>query len=130
MGNKKRRTLFACDGSIRIYKGRLLELYSQISQPEWDAIVEETVKYKVFLECLRDNISKIGEEWTKKDDRFISKLESTISDMSDIDRFAVAKFNQNEIKESYSSNMNLGIEQMNFLIKSLRHTSEVYNSEI
>ena len=101
--NDKYPTLFAYEGSLRFYKdGSMLSLYSQITNDEWEDIVEETVKYKVFIECLKEYaFPELKERWTEEDDYYRLMLEVALSRMRNIDALLVAKYNQEDIKKFY-----------------------------
>lgn len=104
---KKRKephpTLFVFDGSIRYYKdGSMLELHTQVTAEEWEMIVSDTIKYKVFIDCLKEVACPILEDpWTAEDDYFRIQLEVSIARMRNIDPLLVAKFDQKEIFEDY-----------------------------
>jgi len=104
---KKRKephpTLFVFDGSIRYYKdGSMLELHAQVTAEEWEMIVSDTIKYKVFIDCLKEVACPILEDpWTAEDDYFRIQLEVSIARMRNIDPLLVAKFDQKEIFEDY-----------------------------
>lgn len=115
-------TLFVMDGSIRIFEeGSMLELHTQISQEEWEAIVEETIKYKVFVECLKEiAIPKLDEKWEPEDDWFRVQLDVAISRMRNIDALIVAKHNQEDIKKVYSEEIKKNAAAMTEFIKEVR----------
>lgn len=120
--DKKYPTLFVLEGGIRYYKsGSLLELYSQISIDEWYTIVEETIKYKVFLECLKDTAVKLlSETWTEDDDWFRLHLDVAVSRMRNIDPLYVSRFNQDELKAAYTQKMVSGAEELRVIIEDMR----------
>lgn len=120
--DKKYPTLFVLEGGIRYYKsGSLLELYSQISIDEWYTIVEETIKYKVFLECLKDTaVELLSETWTEDDDWFRLHLDVAVSRMRNIDPLYVSRFNQDELKAAYTQKMVSGAEELRVIIEDMR----------
>lgn len=115
-------TLFAYDGSIRYYQdGSMLELYSKITEEEWEDIVEETVKYKVFVDCLKDiAYPALNEAWTQDDQYFKLMLDVALSRMKNIDALLVAKYNEKNIRTSYEKMMEEGVEEMKKLIKDVQ----------
>ncbi len=120
--DKKYPTLFVLEGGIRYYKsGSLLELYSQISIDEWHTIVEETIKYKVFLECLKDTAVKLlSETWTDDDDWFRLHLDVAVSRMRNIDPLYVSRFDQEKLKTAYTTKMINGAEELRVIIEDMR----------
>ena len=114
--NKKQKhpTLFAFDGALHVYEdGTMIELYSAVTSKEWEMITEETVKYKVFLECLKEvAVPKLKEPWDKEDEWFKIQLGVAVSRMKQIDPLLIAKYNQEEIKKSFSKEMEKGAESM------------------
>jgi hypothetical protein len=122
LSNKKYPTLFALEGGIRHYKsGSLLELYSQIELGEWQSIVEETIKYKVFLECLKDTAIKLlSEQWTEDDEWFRIHLEVAVSRMRNIDPLYVSKYDQEALKSAYTAKMVAGAKELKLLIDDMR----------
>ena len=97
-------TFFVLDGSIRCYEeGTMLQLHMQITTEEWKAIVCETIKYKAFIECLREIAYPILEEkWEKLDEYFRYQMEIAVSRMRNIDALLVSSFNEDAIKAEYS----------------------------
>lgn len=120
--DKKYPTIFVLEGGIRYYKsGSLLELYSQISMDEWYTIVEETIKYKVFLECLKDTAVKLlSETWTEDDDWFRLHLDVAVSRMRNIDPLYVSRFDQEELRSAYTKKMVNGAEELRIIIEDMR----------
>lgn len=115
-------TFFVHEGSIRCYEeGSMLELYSQITPEEWILIVGETIKYKVFIDCLKEIACPILEEsWTKEDDYFRYQLEIAVSRMRNIDALLVAKFHAEEIKKVYSKAMKENAVEAKKAIEEIR----------
>ena len=114
--NKKQKhpTLFAFDGSLHVYEeGTMLELHGSVTEEEWGMIVQETVQYKVFLECLKEvAVPVLKEPWDEEDDWFRLQLGVAISRLKQIDPLLVAKYNQEEIKKSFSKEMKKGAKSM------------------
>jgi hypothetical protein len=115
-------TLFALDGSIRCYDdGSMLQLYSQVTATEWESIVEETIKYKIFVECIKDICCpKLQEPWDQEDEWYKLQLEVSVSRMRNIDPVLVAKFNQENIRNSYKEQMEQNIPQVIKFIETVR----------
>jgi hypothetical protein len=93
-------TLFVLEGSVRWFKdGSMLELHAQITPEEWMLIVSETVKYQVFVECLKEVACPILEDgWTQEDEWGLLQMRVAVSRMRNIDPLLVAKFNRDTIK--------------------------------
>lgn len=99
----------------------MLELYTKITSEEWASIVEDTIKYKVYVECLKAiAVPRLDEVWTAEDDWFRYQLGVAVSRMRNIDCLFVAKFNQKEIKKVYSEAMVSGAVEINKLIENIR----------
>lgn len=115
-------TLFVFDGSIRYYpNGSMLELHTAVTEEEWGLITEETVKYKIFLECLKEvAYPALDEKWTKEDDWFRLQLEIATSRIRNIDPMAMIRWQEKAIKEEYVKKMLDGSKQMIDLIKEMR----------
>lgn len=123
---EKNPTIFAFEGSIRVFEeGSMLELHTQVTDQEWEAIVEETVKYKVFLECLKKiAIPALDEKWEVEDDWFRHQLVVAISRMKNIDVLLVAKFNQDDIRKEYEEMMETNVALMKQFIEDIRKTQQ------
>ena len=121
-------TLFVFDGSIRYYEdGSMLELHTAVRPDEWELIVEETIKYKIFLECLKEVAFPIlNEQWTKEDDWFRLQLEVAISRIRNIDPLLVIKWNTDEIKKQYISKMTNNAKDVVKLIEETRNQQKKF----
>ena len=115
-------TLFVIEGSIKHYDdGSMLQLHGLISMEEWEIIVEETVRYKVFLECLKNTgCPLLDESWDEEDDWFRLQLDVAVSRMRNIDPLLVAKHNQEELTKAFSSKMKKNAIEVQNLIKQTR----------
>lgn len=100
-------TIFVLEGSIRWFKeGSMLELHMQVRPEEWKIIVDETVRYKIFVECLKTVACPILEDsWTEEDEWFLFQLGISVSRMRNIDPLLVASIRQDAIKEEYTKLM-------------------------
>jgi len=100
-------TLFAFDGGIRWFKeGSMLELHAQVTPEEWMIIVSDTIKYKVFIECLKEVACPILEDnWTAEDEWFLLQMGVAVSRLRNIDPLLIAKFNSEAIKQEYTKLM-------------------------
>ena len=88
---------------------------------EWEDIVEETIKYKVFLECLKEvAFPQLEEPWVPDDEYFKLQLEIAVSRMRNIDALLVAKFRQEEMKTKYVKMMEVGVEDMKSMIEDVK----------
>lgn len=123
---EKQPTLFAFNGSIQLFnEGSMLELHSQITSEEWAMIVEETIKYKIFLECLKNVAAPIlQEDWSKEDEWFIVQLDIAISRMKNIDPLLVASHNQESICNVYTKQMKNNAEEVRKAILEIRETQK------
>lgn len=120
--NKKHPTLFVLDGSTLIYEdGSMLDLHAKITPSEWESIVEDTIKYKIFVECLKKvAIPILKETWDEDEEWFLNELEVAVSRIRNIDPLLVAKHDQQAITESYSEQMRTNADEMNKLIIKTR----------
>ena len=115
-------TLFVWDGSIRHYEdGSMLELHTQVTNEEWEMIVEQTVSYKVFLECLKQVACPIlGEPWDEQDDWFRVQLDVAVSRMRNIDTLLVARHDQKKIAEAFTEKMRKNAKEVQDLVEQMR----------
>lgn len=122
MGRVKHPTILVFDGSIRVYEdGSMLDLHSRITPEEWELIVEETIKYKAFIECLKEiAIPTLKEKWEEEDDWFRIQLDVAVSRMRNIDALLVAKFDYKEIKKSYAESIKDSSAKMLKFIEEMR----------
>lgn len=123
---EKQPTLFAFNGSIQLFnEGSMLELHSQITSEEWVMIVEETIKYKIFLECLKNiAVPILQEDWSKEDEWFIVQLNIAISRMKNIDPLLVASHNQEAICDIYTKQMKNNAEEVRKAILEIREAQK------
>jgi len=126
MAKKKEQhpTLFIFNGSIQWYQeGSMLELHAQITEEEWRIIVSDTIKYKVFADCLKDVACPILEDsWTDEDEWFRLQMEIAVSRIRNIDPLLVAKFDQGQIRAEYTKQ----IQQNSVIVKK---EIEIYKKE-
>ena len=115
-------TFFVLDGTIRCYEeGSMLQLHMQIEPEEWQAIVCETVKYKAFVECLKEIAYPILEEsWEKLDEYFRHQMEIAVSRMRNIDALLVSSLNEEKIKTDYSGWMKHNAVKAKAAIEEIR----------
>jgi len=115
-------TFFVLEGEIRCYEdGTMLQLYTQIKQEEWQEIVYETIKYKIFLECLKEIAFPILEEkWEKLDEYFKLQMEIAISRMRNIDALLVANVDQTTIKNEYTKWMKMNAVKAKQAIEEIK----------
>jgi hypothetical protein len=115
-------TLFVWDGSIRLYEdGSILQLHTQITNTEWTLVVEETIKYKIFLECLKQVACPLlGEPWTEEDDWFRVQLEVAVSRIRNIDPLLVASYDQEKIAKAYTKKMEKNAKEVQDLVEQMR----------
>lgn len=119
---KKHPTIFVFQGSIHQYDdGSMLELHTQVTTEEWENITEETIKYKIFLDCLKEiAIPKLEETWDKEDEWFREELNIALSRIKNIDPLMFAKFNQETIKNNYSAGIEKSSDKMVKFIGDVR----------
>ena len=117
-------TLFVLEGTIRYYEeGSMLVLHGLITVDEWVTIVEETIRYKVFLECLKNTgCPLLGEPWDEEDDWFRIQLDVSVARMRNIDPLLVAKYDQKELTTAFAEKMSKNAVEVQDLIKQLRET--------
>lgn len=115
-------TLFVWEGEIRVYEeGTLLGLHTQITTEEWELIVEQTIQYKVFLECLKQVACPIlGEAWDEEDDWFRIQLDISISRMRNIDALLVASHDQKAIAQAHTEKMRKNATEVQELVEQMR----------
>lgn len=123
-------TLFVFQSSIRYYdNGSMLELHSQVSNEEWQRIIEETIAYKLYVECLKEYVfPQLDEQWTSEDDWYRVQLGVAVSRMKNIDPLLVAKYDQKQIKQAYLDSMKSSVLDINKLIGEFK--SEIESSKI
>lgn len=119
---EKQPTFFVLDGAIMCYEdGSMLELHGQVNTEEWEQIIEETVKYKVFVECLKETgMPLLEERWEDQDDYFRVQLDVAVSRMRNIDPLLVAKWNQEELKEEYTKQMKSGAIEVGAVVTKVK----------
>lgn len=115
-------TLFVWDGGIKLYEeGSMLQLHTQVTTEEWEMIVEQTVAYKVFLECLKQVACPIlGEPWDQEDDWYRVQLDIAVSRMRNIDALLVAKHDQKAIADAYTTKMKQNAKEVQDLVEQVR----------
>jgi hypothetical protein len=133
MGQKSRRkrknrepvenpTLFVFDGGIRHYEeGSMFGLRQQVTEEEWLQIVSDTLKYKIFIECLKDVACPIlKESWTKEDDWWRLQLQVAVERIREVDPAALFPHNQDDIRKRYTEQMKNNAEAVAREIRLLR----------
>jgi hypothetical protein len=115
-------TLFVFDGSIRHYDdGTMFGLRQQVTEEEWLQIVEDTLKYKVFVECLKDVACPIlKESWAKEDDWWRLQLEVAVARIREVDPAALFPHNEDELRKKYTAQMKENAESVAKEIRLLR----------
>lgn len=123
-------TIFAMDGSIRHYDdGTLFSLYTQISLDEWKHIIGETVKYKVFITCLKDVACPILDEiWTKEDDWWRVQLDRTIQEMRKLTPLEFIGIDEEKLTESYTLSMRANANTLSEEIQRLKSLDALRDS--
>jgi hypothetical protein len=110
------------EGAMRWFKeGSMLTLRSLISEEEWTQIIEETVKYKIFVQCLKEvAIPILGDPWTEEDEWFLVQMDVAVSRIRNLDPLLVAKYDMKKIKEDYSELMRKGAERVKIMLQGIR----------
>lgn len=120
-------TLFALQGSIHVFEeGSMLELHTQITAEEWAEIVDDTINYKIFLECLKEvAIPLLEESWTAEEEWFKIQLDVAVSRMRNLDPLLVAKYDQKQIKEKMSDKMTRNGKTLMACIQKMRQNNKM-----
>ena len=115
-------TMFVHEGVIKVYEeGSMLELHMQLKPEEWTEIVQETIKYYHFLECIKTVACPILKEpWDEMDDYYRIQLELAISRMRNIDALLVASVNTEELVKAYTAKMTTNATEVMDLVKSVK----------
>jgi len=128
---KKNPTHFVLGSQILEYNGSMLELHGQVHDEEWKVIIEETISFKVFVECLKEvGMPLLEEKWEKEDQKQLDALILAVSRIRNIDPLLAAFINQNELKEQYTAKMKLGASDIDKMIKEIRATKIDDKSEV
>lgn len=119
-------TLFVFNNSIQYYEdGSMLELHSQVSEEEWAQIVEQTIAYKVFVECLKEYACPaLDENWSSEEDWYRVQLDVSVSRIRNIDPLLVAKYDQKTIKSQYIDQMKAGAQDIKNLIQEYKSQAQ------
>jgi|10_taG_2_1085330.scaffolds.fasta_scaffold00033_43 hypothetical protein len=117
-------TLFILEGTILFYEeGSMLTLHTQVEREEWEQMVEETVKYKVFIECLKETgMPLLKERWEEEDDYFRIQLNVAVSRMRNIDPLLVASHDQIALTEEYTKQMKSGAIEVSEVVTQVRES--------
>jgi hypothetical protein len=124
MTKEQHPTLFVFDGSIQHYEdGTMLELYSNITSEEWAIIIEDTIRYKIFLDCIKEIACPIlGEAWDNEDEWYRLQLEVAVSRIRNIDPLAVAKYDQKSIKDAFADKISNNAKEVLLLINETKQS--------
>lgn len=122
MTKEQHPTLFVFDGSIQHYEeGTMLELYSSVTNEEWSIIIKDTIRYKIFLDCIKETAYPIlGEVWNDEDEWYRLQLDVAISRIRNIDPLAVAKYDQKSIRDAFTNKMRNNAKEVLSLIDETR----------
>lgn len=119
-------TIFVIEGTLRSFDGTMLELHTQVTTEEWTEIVKETLRYKIFIDCLKETASPIlRESWSVEDDWWRVQLELSISRMRNIDPLLVINLSRTEaeIKAADTEKMKKNAASVVEQIRQLHGTS-------
>lgn len=108
------------------------QLYSQITINEWEIIVDETVKYYIFLRALKEvGMPMLGEQWTKLCEYFLVGLRVNVFRMKKIEPLLVARIDKNAIFKIYKKKMEEGakefMEEVRQIHEGLQQQAEYLN---
>lgn len=119
-------TLFVLEGTIRCYEeGSMLQLHAQITTEEWELIVEETIKYKLFVDSLKEvGCPQLGEPWDEEDEWFRLQLDVAISRIRNIDPLLLAKHDQQQIRSKYDAQMRANAPEVLKLVEQVRKDNQ------
>lgn len=138
MANKKKKnkvdsypTIFVFDGVVRYFEnGTMLELQSLVRDDEWKEIVSDTVKYHIFVECLKSiAFPELKEQWTVDDECWRLQLELAVSRIKNLDPFAVMAINSDAIKKAMSDKMRLNAKCLSVEIAQLRSMQQTTKND-
>ena len=120
---KKNPTYFVLGGQILEYAGSMLELHAQVDLKEWQVITEETISFKIFVECLKETgMPLLDESWEKEDQKQLDGLIMAVSRIRNIDPLLAATVNQDELREQYTTKMKAGASDILSMVKEIRVT--------
>jgi hypothetical protein len=120
---KKNPTYFVLGGQILEYAGSMLELHAQVDLKEWQVITEETISFKIFVECLKETgMPLLDEGWEKEDQKQLDGLIMAVSRIRNIDPLLAATINQDELREQYTVKMKAGASDILSMVKEIRVT--------
>ncbi len=105
-------TTFIFQGQILQHDGSIFSLKTQVSSDEWLNIVVDTVKYAIYLECMKQAVNLLEDNtitWTTADDEYITQLRSTVSSIIETDPISVSNIDQNKIRNDYFTEMRKNI---------------------
>lgn len=118
---KKNPTHFVLGGQILEYTGSMLELHAKVDLEEWKVIIEETISFKVFIECLKEvGMPLLEEKWEKEDQEQLDALVLSVSRIRNIDPLLTATINQDELREQYTTKMKSGAADIDKMVKEIR----------
>ena len=115
-------TVFVFQGVPRYFEdGSMLELQSGVTDDEWKQIVEDTVGYHIFVECLKSvAFPLLKENWTTTDECWRLQFELAVSRIKNIDPFAVMAIDSDDIKKKMSGKMARNGQEVLSLIDDMR----------
>ncbi len=121
-GTIEHPTIFVLDGEMKQYEeGSMLELHMQLQQEEWLEIVNDTIRFKIFIECLKETAFPIlNETWTEEDDWWRLQLDVAVSRMRNIDPMVFIPIDQDKIKTAFTAKMKTNAAEVVEEIKKLR----------
>lgn len=135
MSKKKKKleqhpTFFVFDGVVRCYSdGSMLGLQSQVTDAEWKIIINDTISYHIFIECLKETaFPLLKERWTVDDEYWRLQLELAVSRIKNIDPIGAMAVKTDDIKKAMTAKMKLNATCLSAEIEQLRITQKSHTS--
>jgi len=100
-------TIFVHDGTLKYYEeGSMLQLHTLVNDEEWAEIVEDTIQYLAYVECLKTiAFPMLSEPWTEEEEWYRVQLELAVSRIKNIDPILAATQDVEAIMAKYSAKM-------------------------
>ena len=131
MNKKKKKleqhpTFFVFDGVVKCYSdGSMLGLQSQVTDEEWKIIINDTISYHIFVECLKEiAFPLLKEQWTVEDEYWRLQLELAVSRIKNLDPIGAMAIKYDDIKKAMANKMKLNATCLSVEIEQLRATQK------
>lgn len=110
---KRFPTLFVHEGAIKMYEKGMIVFHTKVTSDEWMLIVEETIKYHLFLVALKEvGMPRLHEKWTKLHEYFLRGLQVNTGRMKNIDPLLFARVDQDQLLRAYKFKMEVNSEEV------------------